>query len=224
MNAEDRCPRTARADLSRPTIPTVYELSVPGRCAVDLPDADVPRARLPRGRPAPGLRPAGAVAARCGAPLSRLVAAQFRRGHGLLPARLVHDEIQSQGQRGDRPPARLRRDPSVAGCRHGSGQPRTDVRLAGVAGRDRRLCRRVPAAIRRRARRVHRPAHDARVSSRSRRFETHAHPDPQLGARHQPGFHHHGGVHRRRASFRSRAATSTSRRSRPAATRRSPAS
>jgi glycine dehydrogenase subunit 2 len=41
---------TARADLSRPTIPTVYELSAPGRCAVDLPDADVPRARLPVAR------------------------------------------------------------------------------------------------------------------------------------------------------------------------------
>jgi glycine cleavage system protein P-like pyridoxal-binding family len=41
---------TARAALSRPTIPTVYELSAPGRCAVDLPDADVPRARLPEAR------------------------------------------------------------------------------------------------------------------------------------------------------------------------------
>ena len=33
--------------MGEATIPTVYELSVPGRCGVDLPDADVPLAHLP---------------------------------------------------------------------------------------------------------------------------------------------------------------------------------
>ena len=124
-----------------PTIPTVYELSVSGRHGVDLPEPDVPQAALPAGELRDGLRAAGAVAARRGAPLSGAVAAQFRRRHRLLSARLLHHEIQSQGQRGDRAARGLCRDPSAAGAGHRAGQSRRDVRAAAMARRDRRLCR-----------------------------------------------------------------------------------
>jgi glycine dehydrogenase subunit 2 len=47
MNIESVSDDADAADLRRPTIPTVYERSVHGRCGVDLPDADVPQTDLP---------------------------------------------------------------------------------------------------------------------------------------------------------------------------------
>jgi glycine cleavage system P protein (glycine dehydrogenase) subunit 2 len=47
MNRASVSHAAGRADLGKATIATVYELSVRGRCGVDLPEADVPKTPLP---------------------------------------------------------------------------------------------------------------------------------------------------------------------------------
>ncbi len=190
-----------RTSMKSRTIPTVYEASVPGRRGIDLPALDVPPTPLPDDMRA-RLRTAGALGARRGAPLPRAVAAQFRGRQRLLSARLLHHEIQSQRERGDRPHRGLRRHPSAAGPADGAGRPRRDLRAAALARRDRRLCRGDAAAGRRRARRVHRAPDDARLSPRPRRGDAQSHPHSGFGARHQSGLGHHGGLRRRRGAVR----------------------
>ena len=64
-------------------------------------------ARAARGRSA---GPAGGLASSRWCATSRACRSwNYAHRHGLLPARLVHDEVQPEGQRGDRAPARLRR-------------------------------------------------------------------------------------------------------------------
>lgn len=79
-------------------IPTVYELSVPGRHGIDLPASDVPLTDLP----------ADELRADCALPeLSQLDVVRhylalsqrnFGVDFGLLSARLMHHEIQPEGQ------------------------------------------------------------------------------------------------------------------------------
>ena len=93
--------QTRTAFMSATTIPTVYELTVPGRHGIDLPVPDVPQTPLP----------ANELRDDCGLPeLSLLdvvrhylaaVAPHVRHRPRLLSARLVHDEVQSARQRCD---------------------------------------------------------------------------------------------------------------------------
>ena len=205
------------------TILTLYEKSVPGRRGIDLPEPDVPLADLPAAELRADCGLPELSAARGRAPLPRAVAAQFRRRFRILSARLLHHEIQSRRSTRRSHGCRLRRGPSAAGSRHGAGQPRGDVRAAALARRDRRLCRGVAAARRRRPGRVHRALDDPRLSPRARRGFAPSHPDPQFRPWHQSGLDNHGGLHRGRASVATRAATSISKRCAPPATKPSPA-
>ena len=130
--APRRSPRATRSRGSRRPWPPSWPSPVAGRCARERRGRAAPADHLRaqrarprrrqdpasagrRPRPDPGRRPAGhpggparARRARGGPPLRQPVAAQLLRGHGLLPAGLVHHEVQPQAQRVGRPPARLR--------------------------------------------------------------------------------------------------------------------
>ena len=81
--------------------------------------------RIPAdGPPGDAAGPARAERARRRPPLRQPVAAQLRGRHRVLPARLVHDEVQPQAQRVGGPPARLRRPPP-AGARTRSPRARS---------------------------------------------------------------------------------------------------
>ena len=90
--------------------PTLFERSRPGRGGDKIPHP--PKDALDRipaaARRATPAGPARAQRARGRPPLRQPVAAELRDRHGLLPARLVHDEVQPEAQRVGRPPARLR--------------------------------------------------------------------------------------------------------------------
>ena len=153
------------------TIPTLYELSVRGRHGVDLPAADVPEAALPPGE----------LGADCDLPeLSQLEVVRhflalsqrnFGVDTGFYPlgscTMKYNPKVNEQIAR----LAGFAADPSAAGSRVRSGQSRIDVQPAAMAGGDRRLRRRLAAALGRRAWRVHRPLDDARLSPRPRRGE-----------------------------------------------------
>ena len=100
--------------------PLLFEISRPGRLAVELPACDVPvlplDSLLPPHEPAPRPAAAGTVRAGSDPALHASVAAQLLGGFRLLPARLLHHEVQPEDQRGDRASARLRPHPSVS-CR-----------------------------------------------------------------------------------------------------------
>ena len=85
------------------------------------------RARPHAGRAAADVaaRPARARRARGRPPLRQPVAAQLRGRHGLLPARLVHHEVQPQGQRVGRAAARLRPPPPDGPRRRRPGHARS---------------------------------------------------------------------------------------------------
>ena len=99
------------------TEPLICELSVPGRHGVRFPEPDVPLAELPEGLLREDLPLPGAFRSGCRPPLHPPVQAELLHRPGHLPARLVHDEIQPQDQRRDRPPARL--------CRHSTRSSRS---------------------------------------------------------------------------------------------------
>ena len=89
--------------------PLIYDICQAGRRAVSLPDCDVPKAPLPAGcvredLPLPEVASSTWCATTC---------ASSQRNYGvdtgLLPARLVHHEVQPEGQRGGGAPAGLRR-------------------------------------------------------------------------------------------------------------------
>ena len=95
--------------------PLIYEICRAGRKAVSLPDVDVPEAPLPQEAlrddlPLPEVSEIDLVRH-----YTRLCAAEPLHRHRLLPARLVHDEVQPEGERGRRAHARLRRAPSAPG-------------------------------------------------------------------------------------------------------------
>ena len=122
--------------------PTLFERSRPGRGGGKIPHP--PKDALDR---LPGRRPAGdaagpARAERAGRrpPLRQPVPAQLRGRHRVLPARLVHDEVQPQAQRVGRPPARLRRPPSDGPRRGRPGHAPAPVGAGGGPRRDLRAC------------------------------------------------------------------------------------
>ena len=129
---------SARRPGRRALEPAVARPARRPRCPAEL-------ARAGAAAPARGLR------ARARPPLHRALDPQLRDRHGLLPARLLHDEAQPAHQRARRRPARLRatctrcrrrtapraRSSSCGGCRRSS--PRspgcTRVSLQPAAGR-----------------------------------------------------------------------------------------
>ena len=127
--------------MSPKTIPTVYELSVPGRHGIDLPAPDVPLAPLP----------AAELRADCGLPeLSQLDVVRhylalsqrnFGVDTGFYPLGSCTMKYNPKVNEEIARLAGLRRDASAAGAGDGAGQSRADVRAAAMARRDRRLCR-----------------------------------------------------------------------------------
>ena len=114
------------------------------------------------------------------------------------PAGLVHDEAQRDGRDDAGHVPRLGPPPPVRARGRHRGL-RGDRRHAGrVAGRDHRLRRRLAPAQLGRDGRVHGPAHDPRLPPVARRRPADGLPDPDLGARHQPGLGRHGRHGRRR--------------------------
>ena len=180
----------------------IFEYSRPGRGA-----SDQWPARSGRGgarRPAAGAAPRAAAAAargeraRGGAPLHAPVAAELLHRHALLPARLVHDEVQPQGVQSVRDAAGVPGRHPLAPESHGQGflacMYELQEMLKEVTGMQ-------GVALEpdgRRARRVRRRRHDPRLSPRARR--PCAQRDHRAGgrARHQSGHRHHVRLHRAR--------------------------
>ena len=203
---------------------TIYERSVPGRRAFVAPALDVPRAaarRAPRARAAPRAAAAAArgLRARDRPPLQPPVQAQLRPGHGLLPARLLHDEAQPQAARARRRAPRSRQAAPAAATGARAGSTRADVAPAARARGDSRAAARVAAALRRVARRAGRGAAHACLSRGPRR-PSHQGADPRHRPRHQPGDGHDGrlrggqGGHRRAGQRRPRRPAGQGRRGR----------
>ena len=88
---------------------------------------------------------------------------------GLLPARLVHDEVQPQAQRVGGPAARLRGPPSDGAGRGRAGHAAAAVGAGAGAGRDLRHARGHAPAGRRRPGRADRDPDDPCLPPRSRR-------------------------------------------------------
>ena len=133
-----------------------------------------------RSRAARGLRD------RPGAPLHAPVADELRRGHRLLPAGLVHDEVQPEGRRDRRGAPGVPADAPVAARSDGPGRARDALATRAGALRDHRDGARHAAAARRRVRGDDRSADDAGVPRRARGRTDEGH-HPGLGARDEPG-------------------------------------
>ena len=153
--------------------PTLFEISRSGRRAVRFPElspaAQAAAATQPPipsdARRTAATPPARGERARPGAPLQSPRAAEPRHRHRLLPAGLVHDEIQPQGQRVGCPPARPGGFAPARPRTDEPGQPRAAVAAVTPAGGDRRLRRGQPAARGRSPRGADRHADDPRVPS-----------------------------------------------------------
>ena len=109
------------------------------------------------------------------------------------PARLVHDEAERHRGDDGAELAGVRRHPSVRAVGPDRGLCGGDRRPLRQALRDHRLRRVLDAAELRRAGRVCRAADDPGVSREPRRGAPRRLPDPDLGARHQPGERADGG-------------------------------
>ena len=120
--------------------PTLFERSRPGRGGDKIPHP--PKDALDRipaaARRATPAGPARAQRARGRPPLRQPLPAELRDRHGLLPARLVHDEVQPEAQRVGRPPAGLRGAPPARPGRGRPGHAPAPVGARGVARRDQR--------------------------------------------------------------------------------------
>ena len=130
--------------------PTIFERGRPGRGGGKIPHP--PKDALDR-IPAAARRARAAGAARDERarrrpPLRQPVAAQLRGRHRVLPARLVHDEVQPEAQRVGRPPAGLRQPPPAGTRRDRAGHPPAAVGARARPGRDLRAC--APSASSRR--------------------------------------------------------------------------
>ena len=107
------------------------------------------RSTASRRRPADDRgRSARAERARGRPPLRQPQPAQLRRRHRLLPARLVHDEVEPEAQRVGGPAARLRRSPPARARRRRAGHAPAPVGARGGAGRDQRDASRSPSSRR----------------------------------------------------------------------------
>ena len=103
--------------------------------AIDCPRSTCPDADDLAGRAAARrAAPARARRARRRAPLHPPVHAQLLDRHRLLSARLVHDEVQPEGQRGRRAAARLRARAPATSRRDRPGRAASHVRAAAAAG------------------------------------------------------------------------------------------
>ena len=200
----------------------IFELSAPGRFAYSLPALDVPSADPAALVPAQYVRATPPELPEVSEVdvirhYSRLSPHELRRGHALLPARLLHHEVQPQDQRGHGAAARL---PPPAPARAGGGEPGGAPAHVGAGAGPRRDLRdgpRLPPARGGRPGRVRRRADDPRVSPRARRAAAQG-AHPRLRPRHQSRHHRArrllGGAAqvrrgRRGGPRRPRAATST---------------
>ena len=132
-----RCSRDRRADPPAGSRRRERARSRTGRGragrAFGFAPLDVPEASIPDERSAPDrARAARGVRDRPGAPLHAAVADELRRGHGLLPAGLVHDEVQPEGRRDRRRAAGVPADAPVAARRR---RPRVRSRCSGGSSR-----------------------------------------------------------------------------------------
>ena len=185
---------------------TIYERSKPGRRAFVAPAARRARAapgRAAAARAAPGRAAAAPRGRRAGdrPPLQPPVEAQLRPRHGLLPARLVHDEAQPQAARTRRRAPRPRQASPPPGPPPRAGRARADVAPPGGARRDRGPAARVAAAVRWLARRARRRAPDPGLPRGPRR-EPDQGPDAGHRPRHQPGDRDDGGLRGRQGRDR----------------------
>ena len=139
----------------------------------------------------------------------RLSQAQLRPRHGLLSARLVHDEAQPEAARARRGAARARAPAPAPGAGARAGRAAADVGAAGRAGRDRRAAARLAAAVRRLPRRARGRAAHPRLPRGARRAAAQG-PDARHRARHEPGDGDDGGLRGRQDRHRRATAASTS--------------
>ena len=167
----------------------IFEKSRPGRRAGRLPAHDLPAPEVPD-----ELRRAEAAAAsrdrRAGspAPLHRALDAQLRRRHGLLPARLVHDEAQPARERAVRVAPRVPRPAPARGRGPRAGSATALRRAPGGAGGSHRSPGGVPSAGGRLAGRAHGADADARLLRGSRRGRAAAQDrHPRHRPWHEPG-------------------------------------
>ena len=157
--------------------PLIFERSRAERRAVRFPHASDAAREAGAGQPelpasvlrARGAAPAGGERARHAPPLQPAGAPEPGDRPQLLSARVVHDEVQPEGQRVGGAAARPGRVASARSRGAQPGQPRADVAAGRAAQGDQRLRRNQPPAGRRRARRADRHAHGARLPPRQRR-------------------------------------------------------
>ena len=125
---------------------------------------------------------------RRGAPLHQPQPDELRRGHGLLSARFMHDEVQSQDKRGGILTARIRGTASPAARiyrawrRGGDRRPRQGAR--GYHGHE---AFHLPA-LRRSPWRAYRPDADEGVPHEPRRQREDQGHSPRQRSRHEPGL------------------------------------
>ena len=211
--ARPRSPRPRRSPGSRRRSPTNWPAPAPPiRWRSDerhrpAPATDDLRARPPGPRrrqdpasagrrpgPAAGRGPARHAAgparderAGCRPALREPLPAQLRGRHRVLPAGLVHDEVQPEAQRVGRPPARLR-EPAPARPRRGRpGHPAAALGAGGGAGRDLGDARRDAPAGGGRPGRAHRHPDDPGLPPRAWRHGPRRGPGPGQLPRHEPG-------------------------------------
>ena len=137
----------------------IYEKSKAGPPRARASAARTSGAGCPAGAGAQGAAaPARARRAGGAPPLHRALDAELRRRHRLLPARLLHDEVQPARQRADRRATRLPRPASARRRRRRAGRSRARVAARGDPARSDGPRRRQPPAGRRIAGRADRPA------------------------------------------------------------------
>ena len=119
-----------------PGLGTLKDLSRPGRRAWSLPGARRPALeRAGRARPTDPVGAAGGRRARPRVPLHAALAAQLRRRHRLVSARVVLDEVQPEGRRDRRGDARASR-----ACTRSSRTRRSRATLELLWRLERALC------------------------------------------------------------------------------------
>ena len=172
--------------------PLIFEQGSPGRVGYSLPPCDVPgkkaEALIPAAPPARAdPRPARGERGGRGAPLHADLAVELRDRPGLLPARLVHDEVQPAGQRGRGAAARLCQSASVpAGRRWPRGRCELHLGAGAVPGGDQRAGPRHAPPLGRGARRADR-RHDDPGLPPVQGEPAAEDPHPRVGPRDQPG-------------------------------------
>ena len=137
----------------------IFEMGSPESRCIEPPDLDVPAGSLDEmlGGRAAHLRAAAPARdrGRDRAALRPSRVDELRRRHGLVSARLVHDEVQPAPERGRVPPRRLRRPAPVPARRDRPRRARADGRPVRGPRGDLRTAGRHAAARGGRARRAH---------------------------------------------------------------------